>query len=988
LPLADGKQVNWHMMDVRRGDFELLDAYARNKDEAAFAELVSRHVDLVYTAARRQVRDPHLAEDVTQTVFAALARKAGSIGPKVLLGGWLLNATRYAARDALRRQFRRRKHETVAAQRRSQQVPGQEPFSQSDSSTPAQQREAMERLDGLLDAAMARLGEANRDAVCLRFFQHKSFRDIGQELGIGEQAAKQRVSRALHRLREMLSQSGLELPMEGLGSILGARAILPAPPGLAQSIAANALHKAVAVAGTASLAKGGLIIMGSIKAKVGVVIAIVLLLSMGTVGVHQWLKSGDRVVVLKPDASVRASARSAPVPVSWGFTRPSVKTTPYTGGPISGTVLDAQGKPMADVEVLLASEQYAVDVYGGPRPNVPTGLSTKTSSEGHFTVTPSDRPISIVARAAGGYGAVRIVDASKPLSISIQPWARIEGTVRSGSKPVASARVQVAQYGDQVEWDQWHIVKQRVLTCDDKGHFAMDRVVPGHNVIGRVISANMLPTRFINFDLPAGTTTAISVGGTGRTVIGLLPMSARSFGFRSAQVLFRQPEMKLLPDWDKLSDEQKQKLQKAWWATPEFKAWQQNANVAQIEIGRDGVIRAEDIPPGNYNLQVQLGESSPHSYYIETAGWGSTGLTVPPVTPALLDQPLDIGEVQVQLEKRIGIGELAPEITGDSLDGSSAKLSDFRGKYVLLHLWNTTQRDTLDTIHMLRALLDRFGDDPRLAVVGLSVEDSPDSARKAIKDEQMNWPQILLHGWSDPRLPRPYTLSPSHLFLIDPDGHLVAKNTDVPGMFGVLAKLIPTSPPANVSIDRQNADDPSPWHQVAETDNLARGAAFSFVDSEANDGSAGLNALHDGVLPAAADAPRQNFYFRMGTLEGRFKIDLGSRVPIAQINTYSRHKSDRGPQIYKLYASDGTDPHFNPDPKIGTDPATCGWKLIASVDTCPQTGPAGGRYAVHVSDPSGELCRGRYVLFEAFVTETADTWGHTFYSEIEVIRGH
>jgi len=976
------------MMNERRGDFDLLDAYAQRQDQDAFAELVWRHVDLVYTAARRQVRDPHCAEDVTQTVFLALAQKAASIGPKVVLGGWLLNATRYAARDALRRQARRHRHETIAAQRRTQQVPGHKPLSCSDSSTPAQQQEEMERLDSVLDAAMARLGAASRDAVCLRFFQQKSFRDIGQELGIGEQAAKQRVSRALHRLREILSQSGLELPLEGLGSILGVRAILPAPAGLAHAIAANAVHKAVAVAGSASLAKGGLVIMGSIKAKLAIVAIVILLLSMGTVGVHHWLKSGDRVLVLNPGDAPHAAVRPAPVPVSFGMVPQPVKGTPYRGSPLSGIVLDPEEKPVAGAEVLLASASFPVYVYGAPQPNAPTGPSTKTSSDGRFTLTPSEQPISVVVRASAGYGAVRITDPSTPLSISIQPWARIEGTVRSGSKLIASAKVQVAQYGDETEWEQWHVVKQRQLICDDNGRFVMDRVVPGNNTIGRVISALAMPTRFLNIDLPAGKTTAVSIGGDGRTVVGHLPPNARRFGFRRAQVLLRQPEMVLPANWDKISEDEKQKLRKAWWNTPQFKAWRRNADVAEIEIGRDGIVRAEDIPPGEYDLQIQLGDISPGSRYVESAAWGTTRVVVPPVAPSTIGQPLEIGEVQVEIQKRIGIGELVPEVSGESLDGSSARLSDYRGKYVLLHLWSIDRRDTLDTIRMLPALIDRFGDESRLAVVGVNVDESAAAVRKCVAEQQLNWPQILLHGWSDPRLPRPYTYSPALLFLIDPEGHLVAKNTDVPGMYGVLQKLIYATPSARVAVERQKADDPRPWHEIVDKENVARSAAFSLVDGDMQDGSGGLNCLHDGVLPATADAPAQSFYFSMGTLEGRFKIDLGSTIPIPEINPYSRHKSSRGPQVYRLYVSDGTDPHFNPAPKIGTDPVTCGWKLVAVVDTRPESGPAGGRYIVHLSDPSGVLCRGRYLLFETFVTETADLWGHTFYSEIEVIHGH
>ena len=105
-------------------------------------------------------------------------------------------------------------------------------------------------------------------------------------------------------------------------------------------------------------------------------------------------------------------------------------------------------------------------------------------------------------------------------------------------------------------------------------------------------------------------------------------------------------------------------------------------------------------------------------------------------------------------------------------------------------------------------------------------------------------------------------------------------------------------------------------------------------------------------------------------------------IEIGQVNTYSWHPNSRGPQLYKLYAADGSDPKFNPDPKRGIDPATCGWKLIALVSTLSDSGDGGGQYASSVSD----IGKYRYLLFDCYVTELYDNWGNTFYSEIDVMR--
>ena len=164
-------------------------------------------------------------------------------------------------------------------------------------------------------------------------------------------------------------------------------------------------------------------------------------------------------------------------------------------------------------------------------------------------------------------------------------------------------------------------------------------------------------------------------------------------------------------------------------------------------------------------------------------------------------------------------------------------------------------------------------------------------------------------------------------------------------------------------------------------DDAATNAKLTLIDGDLDGGSAELAALTDGRLPSDEDEPGSNVYFRAGSSGGRFRMDLGSSIPIAQVNSYSWHPNSRGPQLYKLYAADGSDPKFNADPKRGVDPASCGWKLIALVSTLPNEGEMGGQYAASVTD----VGKYRYLLFDTYVTELYDNWGNTFYSEIDVI---
>jgi len=158
---------------------------------------------------------------------------------------------------------------------------------------------------------------------------------------------------------------------------------------------------------------------------------------------------------------------------------------------------------------------------------------------------------------------------------------------------------------------------------------------------------------------------------------------------------------------------------------------------------------------------------------------------------------------------------------------------------------------------------------------------------------------------------------------------------------------------------------------------------FSIVDGASDGNGSNIRALNDGRLPDSDDDPGNNFFFAAGSEGGRLGLKLGSAIDVKQVNTYSWHTERRAPQVYHLYASDGTAAGFEAAPKRPLDPEKCGWKLIAKVDTTKQYELAGGQYGVSISDDSGSLGKYQYFLFDVFKTSD-DQYGHTFYSEIDV----
>jgi hypothetical protein len=175
---------------------------------------------------------------------------------------------------------------------------------------------------------------------------------------------------------------------------------------------------------------------------------------------------------------------------------------------------------------------------------------------------------------------------------------------------------------------------------------------------------------------------------------------------------------------------------------------------------------------------------------------------------------------------------------------------------------------------------------------------------------------------------------------------------------------------------------PSPSASAAAT--IAR---IALVDGLPDPHSgAGLYAFNDGDLPDRPDQPLANFFFQDGTDGGRVRLDFTNRITVKQVNTYSWHPNTRGPQKYTLYGDAGSDAGFNESPKRGTDPATCGWQLIAVVDTISKTKPAnGGQFGVSIADSRGVIGKFRHLLFDISRTEDADSFGNTFYSAINVV---
>ena len=297
-------------------DWDLLRRYAIDGSDDAFEMLVKRHVNLVYSAAFRQVRDPVIAGEVTQTVFIILARKARTLNRGTILSGWLYRTAQFAGAKALRSESRRRHHEQEATLMPPE--PTDAPW---------------EQIACFLEPAMAELRESDRNAVVLRFFENKDLKTVGSALGVSEDTAQKRVARAVEKLRAFFSRKGVALSATALTTALGSNAVQAAPAGMDLTVVAGATGGSMAASGSlAILIQETLRLMKWTKTKEVLVMSAGILLIVGLAGttlsaLGQLSKKGPLVID-------EASAESQSIPSRFwaAVVSPDGKTLGTTGG--------------------------------------------------------------------------------------------------------------------------------------------------------------------------------------------------------------------------------------------------------------------------------------------------------------------------------------------------------------------------------------------------------------------------------------------------------------------------------------------------------------------------------------------------------------------------------------------------------------------------------------------------------------------------------
>ncbi len=339
-------------------DSDLLRRYSEQGDEAAFAEIVHRHVNLVHASAVRLLQgNATLAQDVTQSVFTDLARKAATLTLHASVAGWLHTSVRFAASSAVRNEQRRLTFEQKAS--------AMIDLLQADDAT------TWTQLRPFIDEAVGELQAHDRDAVLLRFFEDKSHREVGEALGLTENAARMRVDRAVEKLRAYFVRHGVTTTTALLTTTLGTQAAsAPAPAGLTAAVVGKSLAWAVG-----TKVAGGKI-AGTLASKMKAILVGATVLATTAAAAVLYLRS-------------ESSAPPPPQKTVAAVVKPSVAISSPTPMAMTNSTVDLGATTLAAAPI--ATAPVAVQIVDSA---VQTGNSADSSTPAQLIqqVTQSDAP--------------------------------------------------------------------------------------------------------------------------------------------------------------------------------------------------------------------------------------------------------------------------------------------------------------------------------------------------------------------------------------------------------------------------------------------------------------------------------------------------------------------------------------------------------------------------------------------------------------------
>jgi RNA polymerase sigma factor (sigma-70 family) len=426
--------------------------------------------------------------------------------------------------------------------------------------------------------------------------------------------------------------------------------------------------------------------------------------------------------------------------------------------PIRGAVLNPDRSPAGHSSVYLvpAEGEDTIEYLTLQNGDVPADersgtIFAEVGTDGRFSLPPQKANFTLLALADGGSVVVPRRELRGEDILRLRPWAHVSGTVMLDGKPAAN--LGLSSYDPdppRPNPNEPRIEHRTDIETDAEGRFDLTRVMPGRLVLGRWVPNGVAGRRWFvslaTVDVECGKTYNLQIGRSGRRIRGRLevPKAATSM-IRKAEIVSKTSrEKRLVP--------------------------------IGVEVFEDGRFEAVDLRPGDYTLRIVLHEPPP----ADACGWGrllgefSHTFTVHDVA---VNSFLDLGVLKPTHvgDEPLEVGAAAPDFTVKTLDGKDLKLANLRGKFVLLDFWATWCAPCVAEVPNLKAVHDRFSDDPRFVLVSLSLDERPGDAEFLVRRQGLRW----LQGFAGPDSPVVSAYGATAIpatFLISPEGKILARD--------------------------------------------------------------------------------------------------------------------------------------------------------------------------------------------------------------------
>jgi beta-lactamase regulating signal transducer with metallopeptidase domain/thiol-disulfide isomerase/thioredoxin len=434
----------------------------------------------------------------------------------------------------------------------------------------------------------------------------------------------------------------------------------------------------------------------------------------------------------------------------------------------SGVVLLPDGGPVGEAQVGLATrEQHAMLDMGRFDRNQNSAEVVETNAEGRFSFLPqTETDFLLIVLHEAGFAEVWSEEFAKSQEIRLQPWGRIEGRAVIGRNPDVNREISFQPKRTSADGKNSfnYVFSYGYDTrTDQDGHFVMDRVIPSSGSLARVVITEFLrsqqhaPGWHQQVEVRPDETLNVTVGGTGRPVTGRVVLDREP----DVDIDWTTNEPAALVAWDKVKGTRAETFQRYLG-----------------NFDKSGQFEIPDVPEGDYQLEISVNNPPvPNACGAGDAiGKAELTVTVPKMADGRSDEPLDLGEVTAKLFDTLDVGELVPDFVAQRLDGGSARMSDFRGKVVLLDFWATWCAPCVAEMPTLREIHQTHSSNPRFVLLSVSCDDDSTAAKKFVIEHRLPWQHLNVHG-TQAGVPKDYTVRtlPAS-FLVGPNGRVIGKN--------------------------------------------------------------------------------------------------------------------------------------------------------------------------------------------------------------------